>query len=95
LHSQLRIVLAGAPRTVDTHWHDEVPRRETDDQRRVRIDFEVPSCDHAALGRELHLALDGAPLRDQHGTSWQAVMMSSALGVELDRRRFTVELVEI
>ena len=46
------------------------------------------------LGRELHRALDGVPLRDQHGISWQAVSMSSRLGGG-DLRRFTVDLLEL
>ncbi len=70
-------------------------RRDRRGQRAVTIDFEVPGCDHMALGRELHLAFDDVPLRDEHGTAWQAVTMSSTIGSEWDTRLFTVELVEL
>lgn len=89
------IVLAGAPRPVNAHEQEPLQRPDSSAQRRLRIDFEVPSCDHAVLGRELHLALDGAPLRDQHGIGWHAVSMSSLLASEGDVRQFTVDLVEV
>ena len=89
------IVLAGSPRPVNAQEQQPLQRPDSTSQRRLRIDFEVPSCDHAVLGRELHRALDGAPLRDQHGTNWQAVTMSSMLASEGDLRQFTVDLVEV
>ena len=89
------IVLAGKPRPVNAHEQQPLQRSDSSAQRRLRIDFEVPSCDHAVLGRELHRALDGVPLRDQHGTGWHAVSMSSLLASDGDLRRFTVDLVEV
>ena len=94
MHSKMSIVLAGTSRSVCALEQQPGRRHDSTEQRRVRIDFEVDSCDHAMLGRELHRALDGVPLRDQHGTSWQAVSMSSSLGVG-ELRRFTVDLLEI
>ena len=94
MQSQMFIVLVGTPRCVSAEEQKPARRHDSSSQRRVRIDFEVDSCDHAMLGRELHRALDGVPLRDQHGISWQAVSMSSRLGGG-DLRRFTVDLLEL
>ncbi len=94
MHSQMFIVLAGTPRSVSAEEQQPGRRHDHSEQRRVRVDFEVDSCDHAMLGRELHRALDGVPLRDQHGTSWQALSLSSRLGGD-DVRRFTVDLLEL
>jgi hypothetical protein len=94
MHSKMSIVLAGTPRWVCAQEQQPGRRHDSSEQRRVRIDFEVDSCDHAMLGRELHRALDGVPLRDQHGIGWQAVSMSSRLG-DGELRQFTVDLLEI
>lgn len=95
MHSTMTIVLAGAPRLVRVLEESPASRRDRGRQRAVTIDFEVPGCDHMALGRELHLAFDDVPLRDEHGTAWQAVTMSSTIGSEWDTRLFRVELVEL
>ena len=54
------IVLAGTPRSVIAQEQQPARRHDSSEQRRVRIDFEVDSCDHATLGRELHRALDAS-----------------------------------
>ena len=94
MHSQLTIVLAGVPRAVRALEHAPIVRADRDPQRAMRIDFEVPQCDHAALGRQLHRAMDESTILDADGTAWTAVGMFSTLLDDSDTRRFVVELVE-
>ena len=94
MHSQLTIVLAGVPRAVRALEHPPIMRADREPQRAMRIDFEVPQCDHAALGRQLHRAMDESTILDADGTAWTAVRMFSTLLDDSDTRRFVVELVE-
>ena len=95
MHSQLTIVLAGVPRAVRATEHEPIARPDRSPQRAMRIDFDVPQCDHAALGRQLHRAMDESSILDADGTAWTAVTMSSTLlDDSLNTRRFVVELVE-
>jgi hypothetical protein len=95
MHSEATIVLAGVPRAVRVTEREPIIRPDRPPQRAMSIDFEVPQCDHAALGRQLHRAMEESSILDAQGTAWTAVTMSSMLLDDTqDTRRFVVELVQ-